>query len=169
MKINNMETALEKVLMSFYKEGMIIFVNSNPQCFDELIELSLSDKQPYSWRAAWLLHDCMENNDSRINVKEIINSISTKKDGHQRELLRILLKMELDEDDEGYIFDICITVWEGINKKPSVRYIAFRLILKIIKKHPNLSNEISFLTQNQYLDTLSPGIKGTIIKMVKEF
>jgi hypothetical protein len=35
------------------------------------------------------------------------------------------------------------------------------------KKHPDLSNEISFLTQTQYLESLSPGIKNAIERMIK--
>jgi len=47
-----MESALEKTLTSCYKEEMISFMNSHPEYFDEAVELAISDKQPYSWRAA---------------------------------------------------------------------------------------------------------------------
>ena len=132
--------------------------------------LKFSNKQPYSWRAAWLLWSCMEENDKRIqgNIKDIISNITNKKDGHQRELLKILLQMELNEEYEGHLFNVCVSVWEKINKKPSVRYTAFKFILKIAKKYPDLFNEIAFLTQNQYLDSLSPGVKRSISKMINE-
>jgi len=166
-----METALEHILTSYYKDGMISFMDAHPEYFEEAIELAISNKQPYSWRAAWLLWSCMEENDKRIQgyIKNIINTITTKKDGHQRELLKILLKMELNEEHEGYLFNVCVAVWENINKKPSVRFTAFKFIIKIVKKHPDLSNEITFLTQNQYLDSLSPAVKSSISKMIKEF
>ena len=60
-------------------------------------------------------------------------------------------------------------IWEKINKKPSVRLTAFKIIVKIAKKHPDLSHEITFLAQNQYLDSLSPAAKKSILKMIKEF
>ncbi len=166
-----METVLENVLTSLYKDQMISFMDSHPEYFEEAIELAVSNKQPYSWRAAWLLWSCMEENDRRIHgyIKKIINSITDKNDGHQRELLKILLNMELDEEYEGFLFNVCMTVWEAINKKPSVRHTAFKIILKIAKRHPDLSNEIDFLTQNQYLDSLSPGVKRSIFRMKKEF
>ena len=165
-----METALEQILTSSYKDEMISFMDSHPEYFEEAIELAISNKQPYSWRAAWLLWSCMEENDKRIQgyIKNIINTITTKKDGHQRELLKILLQMELNEEQEGYLFNVCMTVWEKINKKPSVRFTAFKFIIKIAKKHPDLSNEIAFFTQNQYLDSLSPGIKRSLSIMIKE-
>ncbi|MCP3930044.1 MAG: hypothetical protein GY705_13200 [Bacteroidetes bacterium] len=166
-----METAFEHLLTSAYKAEMISYMDTHPEAFEEAVELAISNKQPYSWRAAWLLWSCLEENDQRIqaHIGKIINVILGKKDGHQRELLKILLLMELDEEYEGFLFDICMTVWETINKRPSVRFTAFKVILKIAKKHPELSNEISFLTQDHYLDSLSSGVKRSISRMIKEF
>jgi hypothetical protein len=61
-----------------------------------------------------------------------------------------------------------VTVWERIGKKPSVRYNAFKIIVKIAKKHPDLSHEIGFLIQDQYLESLSPTVKKSISKMIKK-
>ena len=166
-----MKTVLEHILTSSYKADMISYMDAHPEDFEEAIILAVSDKQPYSWRAAWLLWSCMEENDTRIQgyIKIIINSITTKNDDHQRELLKILLQMELNEEYEAFLFDVCTTVWKQINKKPSVRLTAFKIIVKIAKKHPDLSHEIIFLTQNQYLNSLSPVVKRSISKMIKEF
>ncbi len=166
-----METKLENILMSRHKEGMISFMNVHPEYFNEAIDLAISDKQPYSWRAAWLLWSCMEENDPRIRpyIKKIIKSITTKNDGHQRELIKILLQMKLTEKQEGILFNTCINLWEQIDKKPSVRFTAFQFVLKTAKRYPELSNEIKFLTQNHYLETLSPGIKRSVQRMMKEF
>ena len=166
-----METALEHILTSSYKAEMISYMNAHPEDFEEAINLAISNKQPYSWRSAWLLWSCMEENDQRIQgyIRNIINTLTTKNDDHQRELLKILLQMELNEEYEGFLFNVCVTVWEKINKKPSVRLTAFKVIVKIAKKYPDLSHEIIFLTQNQYLDSLSPTVKRSISRMIKEF
>jgi len=165
-----MTTRLEIILSNSYKDGMIAFLGTHPEYFVEAIELALGDKQPYSWRAAWLLWSCMEENDDRIQayITKIIDTIPSKKDGHQRELMKILTKMELNEDHEGYMFNLCMSVWEAINKRPSVRYNALVFILKMAKKHPDLLNEIAWLTQDQYLETLSPGIRHSVKRMVKQ-
>jgi len=166
-----METALEHILTSAYKAEMISYMDAHPEDFEEAIKLAVSNKQPYSWRAAWLLWSCMEENDQRVQgyIKNIINALTAKNDDHQRELLKILLQMELNSAYEGSLFNVCVTVWEKINKKPSVRLTAFKIIVKIAKKHPDLSHEIIFLTQNQYLDSLSPVVQRSISKMIKEF
>lgn len=149
---------------------MISFMDDHPEHFVEAIELAVSDRQPYAWRAAWLLWSCMDDNDQRIHfyIPKIINVLTSKQDGHQRELLKILLRMELSEEQEGYLFDVCATVWEKINKKPSVRFTAFQFLVKIAKNHPDLSGEIALFTQNQYLDSLSPGVKRSVSRMVSE-
>ena len=77
--------------------------------------------------------------------------------------------MDLKKEYESVLFGVCISIWEKINKKPSVRFTAFKIIVKIAKEHPELSHEIIFLTQNQYLDSLSPTVKKSISKMIREF
>jgi hypothetical protein len=165
-----MESVLENKLMTLYKKQMISFLKSYPEHFDEAIQLAISDKQPYSWRAAFLLCDCMEENDKRIqnHIKSIINCIKKKADGHQRELLKILYKMKISEKYKGQIFNICMNLWEQINKDPSVRMMAFKFIAKIVKEHPELLDEINILTQDHYLESLSPGVKRSLEKIKQE-
>ena len=112
----------------------------------------------------------MDENDKRIQgyLDAIINTLTTRDDNHLRELLIILLRMEINEDREGSLYNLCVTVWEKINKKPSVRFNAFRMILKIARKHPDLSQEVLLLTQNQYMNSLSPTAKRSIFKMIKK-
>lgn len=163
-----METKLEHILTNSYKAEMISYLNLHPEDFDEAIKLAISDKQPYSWRAVWLLWSCMDKNDQRIHgyVKKIIDTLPGKSDDQRRELLIILQQMEINEDYEGKLFDICVDFWEKIGKKPSVRYNAFKLMVKIVKNHPDLSNEIKLLTEPHYMDSLSDTVKKSIFKMI---
>ena len=165
-----METALEKTLTSCYKDEMISFMENHPEAFDEAIQLAVADKQPYSWRAAFVLWSVIQNNDVRIqkHIKRIVKAVKGKSDGHQRELLKILLMMELDEKYEGVLFDICMNVWEQIDKSPSVRVNALKMIIKIANKHPELKKEISFLAQDHYLESLSPGARHSVRKLMNE-
>ncbi len=148
---------------------MIAYMETHPEAYEEAVQLAISDKQPYAWRAAWLLWSCLEENDRRVqkHVKEIVKSVKSKNDGHQRELLKILLLMVIYKKYEGILFNLCLYVWVEINKSPSVRITAFKFILKLVKKHPELSNEITFLLQERYLETFSPGVKKSISKMMK--
>jgi len=163
------ETRLEYALLHSHKNEMISFMKAHPEYFEEAIELAIQDKQPYSWRAAWVLWSCISKNDSRVqkHVNKLIESIDDKTDGHQRELLKILIEMDLNEEQEGYLYALCVSLWEEIEKKPSVRYTAFRFINNTAQKHPDLVNELLLLTQDKYMSTLSPAVHRSISKMIK--
>jgi hypothetical protein len=163
-----MESALEKILTKSYKAEMLCFMRDHPESFAEAFKLAVSNNQPYAWRAAWLLHSCMHKNDSRIKgqIKKIIKALPSTHDGHQRELLHILLQMDLPDADEGPLFDTCVNIWEGIEKSPSVRVTAFRVIIKIAEHHPDLVNEINMLTQEHFIVSLSPGVRRSVAKLV---
>ena len=163
-------SVFENKLLNSYKDEMISFMGAHPEFFEEAIELAMSDKQPYAWRAAWLLWSCMEENDKRIQkyIKKIVKALVTKNDSHQRELLKILLKMKLTDELESILFDHCMNIWEGINKPPAVRINALKFIIKIAKNYPDLAKEITFLTEDHYLESLSPGAKHSVSKLMRE-
>lgn len=161
-------TPLE-ICLNNYKDKMVSFLKAHPACWEEAIKLAVSNKQPYSWRAAWLLWSCIEKNDTRIqpHIQSLIEGLTNKKDGHQRELLKILILMELTEKQESILLDFCIQLWKEIQKTPSVRFTAFRFMHSIILKYPELKNEIKFYTEKKYIETLSPGIKKSINKLIQ--
>ena len=162
-------TPLEICLTHNYKDGMVSFLKTHPECWEETIQLAVTNKQPYSWRAAWLLWSCIEKNDTRIqpHIQSLIEGLKDKKDGHQRELLKILIVMELSEEQETNLMDYCIRLWKDIQKTPSIRYTAFRFIHKIALKYPELSNEIKFYTDIKYVESLSPGVRKSINKLIQ--
>jgi len=164
-----MITALEHILTNSYKADMVLYINTHHQEFDELIKLAISDKHPYNWRASWLLWSCMYKNDIRVKsyINKIIEILPLKKENQQRELLKVLFLMEIDEEYEGLLLNICIDIWEKTNKVPSIRFNAFKIIVKIIKKHKELLQELDFIMQSHYLESLSVGVKKSIYKMIK--
>jgi hypothetical protein len=148
---------------------MIDYLNSHPDDFDEAVSLALSDKQPYSWRAAWILWSCMSENDERIAdyVEKIIDILPESNSSHLRELMMILQRIRINEAFEGKLFNICLNIWENTDNIPSLRHNAFRIIVKIAKNHPDLFNEIRFLTEPHYLDSLSHGVRRSVLKMLQ--
>ncbi|MFT4849928.1 MAG: hypothetical protein ACI83B_002476 [Sediminicola sp.] len=165
-----METELEYLLTHSHKAEMISVMNAHPEYYDEAIDLAVANKQPYSWRAAWLLWSIIDENDSRIlkHILKILHNIKNKSNVHQRELIKILLEMHLDEEQNGYLYDLCVSIWKQVEKKPSVRFTAFRGVLKIAHTYPDLTNELLLLTQEKYMESLSPGVKKSILKMVRK-
>lgn len=161
---------LEKTLAGrFDKEEVCAYVQNDTTAFKQLIRLALQVKTHNSWRAAWVLNHAMLTNDERLTpyLSKIIEITPQGSHGLQRELLKILLKLSPSEDQEGLVFDLAVTIWQDISHAPALRVTAFKHIIKIAKKHPDIQNEIPFLTQTHYIDSLSPGIKRSVEKMLK--
>ncbi len=76
--------------------------------------------------------------------------------------------MKLTEKYDGLVFSICMDIWEQIGKSPSVRIISLKFIIKIALKYPDLIKEIEFLTQDHYLENLSPGIKNSAKRIIED-
>lgn len=152
----------------FNKEELAKLLNADREKFEETLIIALQDIHPVSWRAAWMLYHAMEEQDRRLQpfLPQLIAALKGKGDGHQRELLRIIGLLDITEDYEGVLFDACMEIWEQVGKIPSVRIFAFRLIVRIARKYPELKNEISFLTQPHYTETLSPGIRNSVHKLL---
>lgn len=149
---------------------MVEFKESHPESFDQALKLALENEENLSWRAAWLVAGIMKENDQRVKpyIQKIITVLPDRNDGHQRELLKILLKMELDEDFESLLFDISVTLWEQVRKQSSVRYYAFQGMMKVVEKYPELKNEILSLAQPHFVNTLSPGVRKGVLKGINE-
>ncbi len=165
-----MNKELESILTApMPKKDLVAFLDIHPELFEQTLKISLGDDQPRAWRAAWLMANYMKENDARIlpYSDSILSHIKDKGDGHQRELLKIVNRLELTEDQEGILFDISLSIWEKIHKSPSVRGTAFQTLLSIVQKYPELKKEIEHLTQPHYTETLSPGIKHSFFKLIR--
>jgi hypothetical protein len=165
-----MKTRLEHILTNAYKAEMISYMQSHSEDFEEAILLAIADRQPYSKKAAWLLWSCMDWNDHRIQgqVKRIIDVLPERSDSHVKDLLIILQRMAINEKYEARLFDICVGIWTRTEKMPSVRYNAFKVLIKIGKKHPALIKEITLLTGSQYMDSLSDTVQKALLEMMPD-
>ena len=165
-----MTPALEIALTKQFKDKAMHYLAEHPEEFDEVIHLALSDRPKICWRAAWMINGNMAQNDIRIApfIDQILEVLPHKEDGHQRELIKILDRMKLSEDQEGLLFDYCVTIWESVRMKPGTRHAAFKMMLKVAANYPELKHEILVLTQPQFVNSLSPGIKNSVQKMMAE-
>lgn len=154
----------------FDKKTVSDYVKANPSAFEELFELAMQPDNPFSWRAAWILNASMRKNDARLTpyISQIIEVTSNGNPSIQRELLKTLLRLTPSEDEEGLLFDMAVTLWQDISKPPAVRSTAFKHIMYIAKKHTEIQNELPFLVQSHYIESLSPGIKRSVEKMIKQ-
>lgn len=158
-------TVLELLTTRHTKEEMLAVTQRTPKAKPQLVGM-LHRVDDVGWRAAWLLGHLMEKDDLAVkpHVTNLIELLPGKKDGHQRELLKVLDKMDLNDDQEGHLFNYCMDIWEEVGKSPSVRYVAFKTMIAIAVHYPELKKELRDLLDPQYVDALSPGIRRSLEK-----
>ena len=148
---------------------MIAYFKANPDMFPELVASSLKASEKTAWRSALLIGHLMQKEDNRIQcyVDEYIQVLENAAQGHQRQILVILDKMKLTNDQKGQLFNHSLTIWEAVHKIPSTRIRAFWMMEKIAKDYPDLKKELQHFTTSYFTETLSPGIKIHIINNYK--
>ena len=166
-----MDDSMIELLKSGRKNEIEAYLATNPNSFGKIFNIALSEEEKICWRSAWLISSTIKHNDKRLATKRdlLIAAIEGKKDGHQRELLRILLQLELEDDQEGLLFDKCLSLWENISNSSSLRITAFKFIMKTLNKYPELVEEVDFFTDEHYLKPLSPGIRHSVIQLITRF
>ena len=158
---------IDFVLTRCTKSQMIAAVRRHPRCFDQALHILLEGKVVYSWRAAWLLNCNMKHHDSRIrkHVDDLVKLLPHRPENEQREILKILLRMEISEDTEGLLLDHCISIWQNPSIRPAVRYYALKLVSNIAVRHPELRHELQLLVQDFHLETITPEIRRSVLKL----
>jgi hypothetical protein len=158
---------LEDLLLTLRKADLIDYLRFHPSKFPKLVQLALSGKPRVAWRASWLLWSCMEYNDQRVTpaIPTIIEFLPGLQENRLREWLIILQKVDIPTELEGKLFSICSNVWTNSSYVASVRYNAFRLIIRIAGHHPELKKEVMYLTEPQYIGNLSSTGQRCILKM----
>lgn len=149
------------------KTQWLHLLDSDRMHFHEAIDLAIMAQGEKGWRSAWLLYHRMHQNDQRLqpHLTALIRAVPGKRDGHQRELLKIIGKMKCDEAQEGELFDTCLRIWEDVKKQPSVRMVAFRTMAEIAWRHPELNAELLAFATPEYAGQLSPGIRMSFEKL----
>ena len=131
---------------------------------DQLILALRNDK--VSWIHAWQINHVKKTELIKIQkqVDKIISAIDGKNDGHQRELLKVLLKLNLTDDQLSLLWDICLRIWLDIQKQSSVRISAYKILVNTAKKFKPLSDELVRLTEEKHITSLSNGIRNSTYK-----
>lgn len=163
--------SIRDVLRSrFDKKALKERLHNNPEEVEQAIQLSMKPEQPEGWKAAWVVKNILRPDDPRLvkHLDNIIKTLPDRQDGHQRELLHLLERCSLNEDQEGLVFEICFEIWTSVRKLPTARLSAFQILVGFVSKYPELLHEVKHVTQSEYLETLSPGVKRACQRLLSK-
>ena len=154
-----------------HKDSILKKIKSEGENKRLLLEWAQLDDQPIGWRATWLLRHVLEPNDLLLQpeILSILDRFNSFNPSQKREWLRALEHQKLNENEEGKLYDLAITEWKQIHNHPALRAAAVSIVLNILRKYPELKEELVHLMSTEYLQSLSPGIQRSVIKSWNRF
>ncbi len=165
-----MTHSLRHVLTHSMKTGMLRYAKQHPECMEEMLILAVSDETPYNWRAAWLLCDVVKPKDpvALRYTPQLLQKLTSAPDGHSRELLKVLSRLQLSEEQQWQLYETCTAIWKDIRRQGSLRWHALRYIIRMAKQYPELKEEFEFLTESRHIDCMTHGARKSVMMMLSE-
>lgn len=117
-----------------------------------LLDLIFKEKDPVSWRAAWVLDGCDElypdlAGPSVPSIIERIPGIAST--GALRSLLRMLCRYEIPEELQGLLIDLCFGYMVSELYPVAVKVHAMQIIYNHVLLYPDLKDELITIIEDQ--------------------
>ena len=144
------------------KDFFIREVGLSEEKFRSLLELSLYEKDPLAWRAAWVL-DGSDEQKPGLALKHISRIIQRlpelKSTGTLRGMLRLLCRYDIPEKDQGLLIDLCCGYMVSELYPVAVKVHAMQIIYKHVLLYPELKDELVTVIEDQ-VENNSVGFKA---------
>ena len=127
-----------------------------------LWELIEDQKDPYHWRVAWLLtHIADIKPELLIPFQTQMMDILDRPmhNGVHRSVAKILSEQDISEDNEGPLYDKCISMVNNGNVHVAIRVHCMEVAWNIGKKYPDILPELKLIIEN-HLPGEKPGFKS---------
>lgn len=164
---------IKQLLNKSSKQNIMLLIDTikeNPELAEHLYNLSIANKHPYSWRAAWaMVHLCnAEPNTLRLFTNRMIKDIGSLQTGRQVvSFLQILTKIDFPKQDGGQLFDLSIGILLDAKQKMSFKLYALLFLEKFIKKVPELIPELLLTIEDEELISDNKYIRKRIYSLKK--
>ncbi|MEN8204023.1 MAG: hypothetical protein ABFS28_15605 [Bacteroidota bacterium] len=152
------------------KELFIGEVGQSEEKFLTLLGLTLYEKDPLSWRAAWILDGSDEQHPGLAlgSVSTIIQKLpELESKGALRSLLRLLCRYNIPEDDQGMLVDLCFAYMVSELYPVAVKVHAMQIIYNHTLIYPELSDELVTVIEDQIANN-SVGFKSRGKRIIRQ-
>ena len=131
------------------------YIGSDTGRFEDLMSLFLGKNYRITQRSAWVVSMCCEKHPSLIKPhlkKMILNLRNDVHDAVKRNSVRILQNIDLPEELLGEAADICFQLLSSRQEPVAVKVFSMTVLLNIVKKVPELKNELKIIIEDQLPD-----------------
>jgi len=140
---------IKAILESRHKRNDAIaikdYIIQNPKAISELMDLFFGESLQLCQRSSWsLLFLGLEAPEIiRPYLSQMVDSMPIAKHNAQiRNTIRIFEEIDIPEDLEGPLFELCFNYLMDHNKPTAIRAFSLRVLEKIAERHPDLKQEL---------------------------
>ncbi len=121
------------------------------------------------WCLIWQINTLKDFDFSHLKslIPVCISALKYQHHGFQREILKLIQKIDIEDDLTGILWDTCLSLWLNTKNKPSTRIKALELLTPIAVKYPSLRIEFLELNTRAHIEALSPGIRRSCLKIIQ--
>jgi hypothetical protein len=152
------------------KDLFIAEVGASGERFDTLLNLTLFEKDPLAWRAAWILDGSDEQHPGLASPylhKIIQNLPQLESKGALRSLLRLLCRFDIQEEDQGLLIDLSFGYLVSELYPVAVKVHAMQIIYKHTLIYPELKEELITVIEDQ-VENNSVGFKSRGKRIIRQ-
>jgi hypothetical protein len=149
---------------------VVDLIRQKPELFHEIFKIYLSNEEPVSRRAAWVIDIITDNMPELLLHKTeliVANLDVFKHDGLKRHSLRMIAKSPLPRDEIlGKLINICFTWLLCQQESVAVKVHSMDILYQISKTEPALKKELAD-SISWRLSEETPGFKNKGLKLLR--
>jgi hypothetical protein len=152
------------------KDLFIAEVGASGEKFDTLLNLTLFEKDPLAWRAAWILDGSDEQHPGLASpyLSKIIQNLpQLESKGALRSLLRLLCRFDIQEEDQGLLIDLSFGYLVSELYPVAVKVHAMQIIYNHTLIYPELKEELITVIEDQ-VENNSVGFKSRGLRIIRQ-
>ncbi len=133
-------------------EKIAKYIGKDPIRFKELMNLFFSNENIITQRAAWVMSLCANKYPTLIDTflkKMIYNLENDVHDSVKRNTVKILQDIDIPKTLMGKTADNCFKLLAKPSEAVAVKVFSMSVLFNIVKKEPDLKNELKILIENQ--------------------
>ncbi len=144
-------------------EEIVFYVADNPERLNELMDIFLGVDPLLKQRAAWVIGDLGRTQPTLLKPFDsaLIEHLKLPElhDAVKRNTIRYLSETQLNEELWGEAFDLAYKTLSSKTEKVAIKVFSMVLALNIVKKIPELKDELKFAIEEQ-MPFGTPGFKN---------
>lgn len=128
------------------------YIGDSKSRFKALLSIFLGDHYRSTQRAAWVLSICSDKNPEILDPyleTIILNLKNNVPVAVKRSTLKALQEVDLPDNLLGEAAEICFGFLSSSNEPIAVKVFSMTVLLNIVKKIPELKNELKILVEDQ--------------------